>query len=60
MARRLYGKLGFRPVPLFAWENIHGVVKQGDNGMVAPIGSTEIAQAIWQSANVLHVGRGYW
>ncbi len=60
MAHRLYEKLGFRPVPLFSWENIHGVVKQGDNGMVAPICSTEIAQAIWQSASVLHVGRGYW
>lgn len=60
MARRLYEKLGFRPIPLFSWENIHGQVKQGDNGMVAPICSLEIAEHIWQSEHSLHVGRGYW
>lgn len=60
MARRLYEKLGFRPVPRFSWENIHGQVKQGDNGMVAPLCSREIAERIWQGEHSLHVGRGYW
>ena len=60
MARRLYEKLGFRPVPRFSWENIHGQVKQGDNGMVAPICSLEIAERMWQGEHSLHVGRGYW
>lgn len=60
MARRLYEKLGFRPLPRFSWENIHGQVKQGDNGMVAPICSLAIAENIWQGEHILHVGRGYW
>ncbi|MFN8493310.1 MAG: GNAT family N-acetyltransferase [Caldilineaceae bacterium] len=60
MARRLYEKLGFRPVPRFSWENIHGQVKQGDNGMVAPICSPEVAERMWQGDHILHVGRGYW
>lgn len=32
----------------------------GYNGMIAPICSPGIAEAIWQSTTVLHVGRGYW
>lgn len=33
---------------------------EGDNGMVGPICSPAIAEQIWQSASILHVGQGYW
>ena len=61
MARRLYEKVGFRPLAQgFTWENIHGHRKHGHNGMLAPVCSPEIAQRIWNGASVLHVGQGYW
>jgi predicted GNAT family N-acyltransferase len=61
MARRLYEKLGFRPLRAgFSWENIHGQVKVGNNGMLAPVCSPAVAEAIWQGTEVLHVGKGYW
>jgi ribosomal protein S18 acetylase RimI-like enzyme len=61
MARKLYENLGFRPLWAgFSWENIHGQVKTGDNGMLAPVCSLAVAEAIWQGREILHVGRGYW
>lgn len=60
MARKLYENLGFRPLPQgFTWENIHGQVKHGHNGMLAPVCSPQIAQRIWNGSSVLHVGKGY-
>jgi hypothetical protein len=61
MARELYEKLGFRPLPPgFSWENIHEQVKTGSNGMLAPVCSPAVAEAIWRRSEILHVGKGYW
>jgi predicted GNAT family N-acyltransferase len=60
MARQLYEKMGFRPLSLFSWENSHGQIKTGTNGMVAAACSPLVAEAIWQDNRVFHVGRGYW
>ncbi|RIK36609.1 MAG: hypothetical protein DCC55_26825 [Chloroflexi bacterium] len=61
MARKLYENLGFRPLPQgFTWENIYGQIKHGNNGMLAPVCSPEIAQQIWNGASAFHVGKGYW
>jgi predicted acetyltransferase len=61
MARRLYEKLGFQPLEQgFSWENIHGQVKVGTNGMLAPLRSPALAEAILRGRSVFHVGQGYW
>ena len=61
MARKIYEKLGFQAlVQGFSWENVHGVIKFGNDGMVAPISSSEMAAKIWQAQSPFHVGLGYW
>ena len=60
MARPVYEKMGFHPLKVFSWENIHGQVKTGTNGMVAAVRSPAMAEAIWQNEHTFHVGKGYW
>lgn len=60
IARPLYEKMGFRPLKLFSWENIHGELKTGTDGMLAAVCSPALAEAIWQNEHVFHVGKGYW
>lgn len=61
MARRLYEKLGFQALPAgFSWENIHGQIKTGTDGMLAPLCSPELADEIISGDTILHVGKGYW
>ena len=61
MAQSLYKKLEFRELAGgFSWENIHGQVKTGKYGLLAPICSSEVAEQIWEGNSTLHVGKGYW
>lgn len=61
MGRTLYEKLGFQAMPAgFSWENIHGQVKTGTDGMLAPLCSPELADEIVHGDTILHVGKGYW
>ena len=58
---QFYKKIGFIDLPQhFSWTNSRGEIKSDDGGMIAPMGSRELFEEVFNSNEVLYVGKGYW
>ncbi len=57
----LYEKYGWQLLNVpYTYENVNGEIKSDVDGMIVPLGNSELVNKIQNGVAPLHVGMGYW